>query len=138
MAERIIDQHVLDDTGRLLVRVMLAGLILFHGVDKILHGIDWMQRPLEALHLPFFIAYGVYVGEVAAPVLVLLGVFTRIAAAVICLDMVMALILDAGRLFLTIQPTGGWGIELEAFYLLSAVAVVLLGPGRYALGHKLS
>jgi putative oxidoreductase len=121
------------DIGRLILRVTLAALLLFHGIDKIVHGIAWMQRPLAALHLPFFVAYGVYVGEVVAPLLVLLGLGTRLAAGVIALNMVMALVLEAGRNILTIQPAGGWGIELEAFYMLVAVVVALVGPGRFAL-----
>lgn len=137
MTERIVDQRVLDDVGKLVVRVMLGGLILFHGVDKILHGIEWMQRPLAALHLPFFIAYGVYLGEVVAPMFVLVGAFTRIAAATICVNMIMALTLEAGRLLFTIQSTGGWGVELEAFFLLSAVAVAISGPGGLSLSHVL-
>ncbi len=122
-----------DDIGRLVMRLMTAGLILFHGIDKILHGIGWMQGPLQALHLPFIIAYGVFVGEILGPLLVLAGVFTRIGALFMAFSMIMALILDAGRLILTINRSGGWGIELEAFFLLSSMAIALLGPGRFAL-----
>jgi putative oxidoreductase len=122
-----------DDIGRLVLRVTVGGLILFHGVDKILHGIGWMREPLGALHLPFFIAYGAYAGEVLAPVLVLLGVLARPAALVIAINMVMALVLDAGRFLFTINASGGWGVELEAFYLLGAMAIALLGPGRFSL-----
>ena len=117
-----------NELGLLILRVMLAGLILFHGIDKVVHGIAWMQRPLGALHLPFFLAYGTYVGEVLAPLLVLAGIFTRTASLLIAINMIMALVLEAGRSILTIQRTGAWGIELEAFYLLSAIVVALLGP----------
>ncbi len=122
-----------DDIGRLVVRLMVAGLILFHGIDKILHGIGWMQGPLKALHLPFFVAYGVFIGEVVAPLFVAAGVLTRIGALFMAFNMIMALTLDAGRFILTINRGGGWGIELEAFYLLGSVAIALLGPGRFAL-----
>jgi putative oxidoreductase len=122
-----------DDVGRLILRVMLAALLLFHGVDKIIHGVAWMQRPLEDLHLPFVLAYGTYAGEVLAPLLVLAGIFSRTASLVIAFNMVMALVLEAGRFLFTIQSTGGWGIELEAFYLLTAIAVAVLGPGRLSL-----
>jgi putative oxidoreductase len=29
--------------------------------------------------------------------------------------------------------TGGWALELQAFYLLTALALVFLGPGKYKL-----
>ncbi len=128
-----VTQPLADDLGRLVLRVMVAGLILFHGIDKILHGIGWMQGSLQSLHLPFFIAYGVFIGEVLGPLLVLAGVLTRIGALFMAFNMIMALVLDAGRFILTINRTGGWGIELEAFYLLASIAVALLGPGRFAL-----
>jgi putative oxidoreductase len=131
--ESPVTRSFADDAGRLVLRVMVAGLILFHGIDKILHGIGWMQGPFQSLHLPFFIAYGVFVGEVLAPLLVLAGVFSRIGALFMAFNMIMALVLDAGRFILTINRGGGWGIEVEVFYLLGSVCVVLLGPGRFAI-----
>jgi len=133
MSDRGSAPGSLADAGRLLLRVTLAGLLLFHGVDKMIHGVAWMAGPLARFHLPPWIAYGAYVGEVVAPLLVLVGVLTRLASLVIVVNMVMALVLAAGRFFFTINRTGGWAIELEAFYLLTAVTVVLLGPGRWAL-----
>jgi putative oxidoreductase len=132
-ASPVNQQALAEDIGRLVVRITVAGLILFHGMDKLFHGIEWMRGPLQSLHLPFIFAYGVFVGEVLAPLFVLAGVLTRIGALFIAFSMIMALVLDAGRLILTINPGGGWGIELEAFYLLGALAIALLGPGRFRL-----
>ncbi len=123
------------DVGRLVLRFTLAGLILFHGIDKVLHGIAWMGGPLSAAHLPAFVGYGVYVGEVVAPVFLIIGLGTRIAALIVVVNMVMALVLDAGRFLLTINQTGGWGVETEAFYLLCAVAVFFLGAGRLSVSR---
>jgi putative oxidoreductase len=122
-----------QDIGKLLLRVTLAVLVLFHGVDKIIHGIAWMQDPIAALGLPSWIAYAVYIGEVIAPVFLLLGLGARIAALVIAINMVMAVVLDAHKLAFTINGGGGWGLELEAFYFMSAVTLILLGPGRFRL-----
>lgn len=123
------------DVGRLILRLTLAGLILFHGIDKVLHGIAWMSGPLSAAGLPAFVGYGVYIGEVVAPLFVILGLGTRVAALVIVVDMIMALVLDAGRLLLTISPTGGWGVEIEAFYLLCAVTVFFVGAGSISVSR---
>jgi putative oxidoreductase len=57
----------MEDTGKLILRLTTAGLILFHGIDKIIHGVAFMNGDLAAHHLPAFVAYGVYVGEVIAP-----------------------------------------------------------------------
>jgi putative oxidoreductase len=82
-----------DDIGKLILRLTVALLMAFHGVSKLKHGVAWMAGPLQAHHLPLFVAYGVYVAEVAAPILLILGIFTRPAACVIAFDMVMALFL---------------------------------------------
>ncbi|MBE1851196.1 DoxX family protein, partial [Escherichia coli] len=74
---RLTDHH---DTGLLLLRLTFGILMLFHGVAKIEHGVNWIVSILQAVGLPGFIAYGVYIGEVVAPVLIILGIFTRPAA----------------------------------------------------------
>ena len=125
----------MEDTGKLVVRVTVAGLILFHGINKIIHGIAWMSGPLGAAHIPFFIAYGVYVGEVVAPIFLILGLWTRVASLIVAVNMIFAVALEAWRLAPTINRGGGWGLELEAFYFLAAVAVFFLGPGRYSVSR---
>ena len=72
-----------DDLGKLILRVTVAGLLIFHGISKLKAGIGWMAGPLGAAHLPFALGYGVYVAEVLAPVLLVLGIFTRPAAVII-------------------------------------------------------
>ena len=111
----------------------VASLILFHGVDKVINGIAWMQPPLAALHLPAWVAYGVFIGEIVAPLFLLAGVAARLAALVICVNMVMAVVLDAHVLAFTIDRGGGWGLEREAFYFLCAAAAACLGPGRFRI-----
>src|SRR5271169_6830523 len=128
----------MQDTGKLMLRLTLAGLILFHGIHKLMFGIGFMagpSGPLAAMHLPGFIAYGVYVGEVVAPIFLVIGLWTRIAALVVAFNMVMAIGLEAWKLAFVLNRSGGWGIELEAFYLLTALAIFFLGPGRYALSR---
>jgi putative oxidoreductase len=76
-----------EDVAKLLLRLAVGGLMLFHGVHKVRDGVDWMAPLLEAKALPTFIAYGSYVGEVAAPVLILVGVLTRLASLAVACNM---------------------------------------------------
>ena len=122
-----------DDNGKLILRLTVAGLMLFHGIAKLQNGIGWMGGMLQSHHLPAFIGYGVYVGEVVAPILVILGLYTRLAALIIAFDMVMALALAQSDKFFTRSQSGGWAVELEMFYLLASVAIFFLGSGRYAV-----
>jgi hypothetical protein len=41
-----------EEAGRLLLRFAVGGLMLFHGINKIRHGVDYMFPLLEAKGLP--------------------------------------------------------------------------------------
>ncbi|UGQ48752.1 DoxX family protein [Massilia endophytica] len=123
-----------QDTGKLVLRAALALLILFHGVSKLTNGVGPIVGMVEKAGLPSAFAYLVYVGEVVAPLLVLIGIWTRAAALVIAVNMVVAIMLVHTAQIFQVNNTGGWAIELQALYLFSAVAVVLLGAGRFSAG----
>jgi putative oxidoreductase len=123
-----------DDFGKLVLRLGVAVIVLFHGIAKVRGGVEWIAEPLAALDLPAFLAYGTYVAEVAAPLLLVAGVWTRLAALIVALDMLMAVLLVLAPQVLDIKAQGGgWAIELEALIFFCAIAVALLGSGRYAL-----
>jgi putative oxidoreductase len=125
------------DAGLLLLRLGLGALILFHGVYKLTHGIAWIAGPLGKVGLPAWLAYGVYVGEVLAPVLVILGLWARPVALVIAFDMFMAIFLARRGDVAKINPAGGgWAIELELMYFVAALTIALAGSGRYGLGRR--
>ena len=56
-----------EDFGKLLLRLAVGGLMLFHGMHKLIGGVDGISGMLVAKGLPGFIAYGVLIGEVVAP-----------------------------------------------------------------------
>ena len=123
-----------DDVGKLILRLVVAILLIFHGISKLRHGIAWMAGPLTAHHLPAFIGYGVYVAEVVAPILLVVGFLTRPAAAVIAFELSMAVYLVLGlKAFETARQTGALGGELNFLYIFAALAIVFLGSGRFAL-----
>ena len=123
-----------DDTGKLLLRLAVGVVILFHGIFKVQHGVAWISQMLSQHGLPGFLAYGAYVAEIIAPVLILLGYRTRLAAIVVAFDMVVAIILVLRQeIFAIKEMGGGWGIELEALILLCALALFFMGGGAYGL-----
>jgi putative oxidoreductase len=118
------------DAGKLILRLTLGLLLLFHGWSKITGGIGFIEGLLDGNGFPEFLAYLVYLGEFLAPLFVIAGAYTRLAALIITGNMVVALLLvHMGDIF-TLNGTGGWGIELQVFFLMSAVVVMLLGPGK--------
>lgn len=124
-----------DDFGKLLLRVTIAGLLLFHGIHKLLNGIGGIEQTLTDKGLPGFIAYGVYVGEVLAPILVIIGFKCRAAAAVIAFNMAVAIGLRHMGDLTKLGGAGAWGVELQMLFLLGAVAIAFLGSGRYSISR---
>jgi putative oxidoreductase len=57
----------------LLLRLVLGIFILLHGVAKLMAGPGYMIALVSKAGLPSFVAYGVYLGEVAAPLLQIAG-----------------------------------------------------------------
>ncbi|HIE8860294.1 TPA: DoxX family membrane protein [Klebsiella quasipneumoniae subsp. similipneumoniae] len=81
-----------EDAGKLLLRLAVGGLMLFHGLHKLLDGVDGISGMLAAKGLPGFIAYGVLVGA--------------------------------------------WAIENLVYFFVGALAIALLGAGRYSLAGQ--
>ena len=125
------------DFGKLLLRVTIGALMLFHGVDKIIHqqqDLDGVKQALAGHNLPEFVAYGVYFGEVLAPAMLVVGFFTRVAALIFAFSMGMAVFLVHQSMLTTINnPGGGYALELQALYFFGALAIFFLGAGRYSV-----
>ena len=125
-----------SDLGRLLLRITLGVCILLHGIAKLQGGVDGIAQGVTAMGLPGFIAYGAYVGEVVAPVLVIVGWFSRIGAALIAVNMIFAIAIAHSADLFKIGEQGGWALELQGMYLMTAIALALLGPGRFSINGR--
>lgn len=123
-----------EDLGKLVLRLMLGGLLLFHGVHKILTGIGPIRDMIGSHHLPDFLAYFVYLGEVAAPVLIIIGLLTRLGGLLVVVNMIIAVLLVHTTMLMGTNDMGGYLLETQAFYLFSGLAVMLLGAGRFSVG----
>jgi putative oxidoreductase len=123
-----------DDLGKLVLKVSVGVLILLHGIFKLQNGVDGIAGMLGNHGLPAFLAYGVYIGEVVGPALVILGVFTRIGALLIAGNMLVAFLLAHMQELFSLGKMGGWALELQGMFLLGAIAIALLGAGRFSVG----
>ncbi|WP_194726171.1 DoxX family protein [Noviherbaspirillum malthae] len=123
-----------DDAGKLVLRAAIAILLLFHGISKLIGGVGFITGMLAKFGLPPAIGYLVYIGEVVAPLLILFGIWARAAALVVAINMVVAVLLVHTAQFFTTSQTGGWALELQGLYFAGAIAIALLGAGRYSIG----
>ncbi|MBK1779773.1 DoxX family protein [Advenella sp. WQ 585] len=122
-----------DDLAKLFLRLAIGFLILFHGLTKIMNGIDPVIGMVTAKGLPAFFAYGVYVGEVVAPIMIIIGLYTRPAALVIAVNMLFAFFLAHMGQLSSFTRSGGWAPELPALFLVGALVIFLGGAGKYCL-----
>ena len=123
-----------QDLGKLILRAALAAMLLFHGISKMQSGIGFVADMVAKAGLPAIFGYGVYIGEVIAPLFMLAGLYTRGAALVVAVNMVFAVLLVHTSQFFTLNETGGWALELQAMFFFAALAIALLGAGRYSVG----
>jgi putative oxidoreductase len=134
-----VSLHPRDDQGKLVLRVILAVLLLFHGVSKLMGGIGFITGMLEKAGLPGVFGYAVYIGEVVAPLMILFGIFTRAAALIVVVNMIVALLLVHTSQFFTLNEQGGWALELQGMYLGGLKALSAKAPQRFfSISSRLS
>jgi putative oxidoreductase len=125
-----------DDAGKLVLRLTVGILILFHGVAKLMNfetATAGIVKQVAAMGLPDYVAYGVYVGEVLAPLMLILGLLTRLGGLLVVANMIFALVLVHSSQLLMLSKQGGWLLELQGFYLLGGLAIYFLGSGKFAV-----
>jgi len=124
------------DIAKLLLRLTLGALVLLHGIAKMKGGMGGIVHMVEARGLPGPLGYGVLLGEVLGPLLLLAGFHARVGAALVAINMLFAIWLvhlgDLGRF----TGQGGWALELQAMFLMGAIALMLLGPGRFSVNER--
>ena len=127
---------ITENLGKLILRLCVGGLMLFHGIFKLINGVDGVMKLLEARGLPSFTAYGVYVGEIIAPILIIIGYRVRIAALVEIFTMLIAIYSLYGFNVLSLDNTGGWVIEHQLLYIMPCLALLIMGGGSYAILNR--
>lgn len=122
------------DLALLVIRLILASVLLSHGIPKLL---DWSSFhgfftsaniPMPTISLGFAV-----VAEVIGGVLILLGLWIEIAVILVMINMIGAIVFVVKAAAFDL---GKGGIEVIIFAL--ALALLLGGAGRYALGRRVS
>lgn len=132
MVESIIQNN---DLGKLLLRLPVGGLMLFHGIHKLKNGLGFIEKSLSDAGLPTFLSYGVLLGEVVAPLLMVLGILSRPAALVEAFVMIAAIYLVHIPELFALTQHGGHALELQFLYLFGSLAIVFLGSGKYSVSR---
>jgi putative oxidoreductase len=124
-----------ESIGKLCIRLLAGGLLLFHGIAKARHGISGVEGMLESHGLPAFLAYGVFIGEIVAPALILVGYLARLGALIAVINLVVAILLVHSNVLFKLGENGELMPELALLYLLASLAVLFLGSGKFSLSR---
>jgi putative oxidoreductase len=125
-----------NNIGILIIRLVVGLLLLPHGISKLINGVDWLGGLLTKVSLPPLIRYGVFIGEIIAPILLIIGYRTRIAALFVAFNMLMTVFLAHRNLVFVIRSSGSWAIELNALFFFGALALFFTGGGKYCVSTK--
>jgi putative oxidoreductase len=125
-----------NDLGRLILRVALGALVLLHGIAKLRGGMGGIVGMVESHGLPGVLGYGVLAGEVLGPLMLIAGFYARIGALLVAVNMLFAIALVHMGELTKLGESGGWALELQGMFLFTALALALLGPGRYSVNGR--
>lgn len=125
-----------NDIAKLILRLSVGVMMLFHGLDKIINGIGGVKHLTATAGFPEFLAYGVYIGEVVIPILILLGAYARAASLVLAFNMLFAIFLAYGGALFSLGKHGAPVFELPFLYLVMSILIFMFGSGKYALNTK--
>ena len=126
---------IYPDIAKLLLRLTLGGLILFHGIHKVIHGVGAIKSMLASHGLYEVFAYGVFIGELIAPIFIILGLYARVASGVLAFNMIMAMYLAYSFSF-SLGKYGGLSMESPLTFFIMSLLIALLGSGKYAVNNK--
>ncbi|GHU86843.1 GntR family transcriptional regulator [Bacteroidia bacterium] len=124
------------DISLLVVRIVAGGLMLMHGIHKLLHGFEPIKNMLHTAKLPEYLWIGVPLGEIVAPVLLILGICCRLSATLFFGTMLMSMYLAFGWHSFALTQTGGIVAELNILYAIVSFTIMLVGKGKYSLQKK--
>lgn len=132
-ADRRVGPSASISLGLLLLRLVLGAVFVAHGAQKLwINGIPATQEGFAGMGVPFpeITAIVVAVLEVAGGLLLAIGFGTRIIAALLAIDMIVALVLVhlAAGFF---AADGGY--EFVLTLAVASLALVFTGPGRFAI-----
>jgi putative oxidoreductase len=126
---RFLDR--LQPLALLVMRLALGTIMAVHGYHKVFGGLHHHVQFVSSLGLPGWTAYLSAYAEFLGGILVFAGLFTRVAAFAICVNLSVAII----KVHLHNGLTGNGGFEFPLALATLALALIFFGAGPIALDH---
>lgn len=130
MASSEFKEKKLNDMVFMGFRSALGVIFIAHGVSKFNPGFTGF---LENIGLPPEMQIPIALAESISGILLIVGVLSRISAALISIIMLGAIFYVKGAQDLT----GQGGYEMDLILLASSLVIIIMGPGRVSLSHAI-
>lgn len=126
------------DLGKLMTRICVAGMMLPHGITKLpfFWGLGGAEATLVKSNLPAGLALCAYIGEIVAPLMILLGWRTRIGSLFVIVTMIFAIFLTSGANLFGLDNFGGFLGEKQLMYIFASLSILFLGAGKYSIDKR--
>ncbi|RLJ32238.1 putative oxidoreductase [Chryseobacterium sp. 7] len=121
------------DLGLLITRIAIGFPMSVYGISKLVHGVGFIENMMTMHGLPSFFAYGVFAGEIIAPVMLIIGFRVRLAGLIFAANCFTATILAQTANIFKLNEFGGWALELLVIYMLVSLSFFFSGAGKYAV-----
>ncbi|MGA9391507.1 MAG: DoxX family protein [Candidatus Sulfotelmatobacter sp.] len=121
----------LQPLALLVMRLALGAVMVGHGYQKVFGGLHHHAQFVASLGLPAWTAYLSAFAEFFGGLLVILGLFTRVAAFAICFDLSVAI----AKVHFHNGLMGEHGMEFPLALAALAFGLIFLGAGPIALDH---
>ncbi|SDM32604.1 DoxX family protein [Kriegella aquimaris] len=119
--------------GILILRLAIPFTMLIYGINKVIEGTGFIGNLLEQYGLPKFIANGIFIGEIAAPLMLMMGFRTRLAGLIFSFNCLVAIVMAQTQNIFKLNQFGGWSLDLLFIYLMAGIVFYVSGAGKYAL-----
>ena len=118
--------------GPLIIRAVTGIIFFTAGLNKLLGGVGGFADMLENIGLPLagVLAWVVALSELIGGALLLLGAFTRYAAIVLAMIMVVSTVVVWGGF---IGDGGFQAARLDVLLLATTISLAFMGSGKWAL-----
>lgn len=125
----------LNRLAPIVLRLAVGGIMAYHGFDKFRGGIGGVEEffGMAGVPAPELVAPLVAALELAAGAALILGVATRISAAILAVVLVGAIAFVKAEVGIIATSGNMPGLELDLALLAGLIALVLLGPGQAAV-----
>jgi putative oxidoreductase len=128
---RVLDR--LQPLALLVLRISLGAVMVGHGYLKVFHGLSQHAHTVASLGLPAWLGYLSAFTEFLGGFALLAGIFTRLAALLVCIDLAVAI----WKVNWHNGLMGNTGYEFPLALAAIAFALIFFGAGAISLDHVL-